>query len=84
LAIAQGTLPWQPRKLGKSAFFAYFLSRCYFDMDWNIGTQMSSLFVHDVATECGYIVYKYTVMFVAVTLENRLPILYFCEKKLQK
>jgi len=49
LAIAQGTLPEQPTKLGKSAFFAekFSLSHCHSEADWNIGTAMGSL------EECG-------------------------------
>jgi len=45
LVIAQETLPWQPIKVTKSAFFVekFLLSRRHYKTDWNIGTTMGSL-----------------------------------------
>ena len=43
LAIAQGTLPWQPTKVGTEKFS---LSRCHSQMDWNIAVAMGSLKAH--------------------------------------
>jgi len=45
LAIAQGTLPWQPIKSHKIAFFMdqSLLSRYRYKMDWNTGMSIGKL-----------------------------------------
>jgi len=53
LAIAQGTLPWQPIKVAKSAFFTKkSLLCCHARTYWNIGTPMGSLEAHSMWLHC--------------------------------